>query len=227
MQLRANDFNDLVAAKKAYTSHEIQDEMLKIMSHQIYRSILKHVYTSKWYSVSVDETVDASLTEQVYIKSFIHTTHKHIKFITNETTANQLTCLIKDLLIRSSLPLNDCCFQCYDGAANMSGRHSGVATQIQQLEAQALYMHCMGHCLNLAVLDTCRSIKIMRDAFDTVLELSNKPWVAVVSVHCTCKAGLVNIKRICLLLWCAPGYHHLFTMSLSHGWLILILLLHK
>ena len=30
----------------------------------------------------------------------------------------------------------------------------------------------MGHCLNLAVQDTCRSIKILRDAFDTVLELS-------------------------------------------------------
>ena len=75
--------------------------------------------------------------------------------------------------IRSNLPLNNCCGQCYDGAANMSGRRSGVATQIQQLEPRALYMHCMGHCLcNLAVYDTCRSIKIMRYAFDTVLELS-------------------------------------------------------
>ena len=54
----------------------------------------------------------------------------------------------------------------------MSGRHLGVATQIQQLEARALYMHCNGHCLNLAVQDTCCSITIMRDAFNTVLELS-------------------------------------------------------
>ena len=132
--------------------------------------------------MSADETVDASLTEQVYIKSFLHTTHKHMKFMktvsvyiqpsTNETTTDQLTCLIKDVLIRSSLPLNNCCGLCYDGAANMSGRHSGVETQIQQLEARALYMHCIGHCLNLAVQDTCCSITIMRDAFDTVLELS-------------------------------------------------------
>ena len=73
--------------------------------------------------------------------------------------------------------------QCYDGAANMSGRHSGVATQIQQLEARALYMHCIGHCLNLAVQDTCCSITIMRDAFDTVLELSTNSW---------CQATLSN-----------------------------------
>ena len=76
MQLRPNDFDDLkdwLQQKKAYTFHEIQDEMLKIMSHQIQRLILKDVYTSKRYNVSADETVNASLTEQVYIKSFIHT----------------------------------------------------------------------------------------------------------------------------------------------------------
>ena len=50
MQLRANDCDDLkdwLQQKKAYTSYENQDEMLKIMSHQIQRSILKDVYTSK------------------------------------------------------------------------------------------------------------------------------------------------------------------------------------
>ena len=53
----------------------------------------------------------------------------------------------------------------------MSGVRSGVATQIQQIEHRAVYLHCMGHSLNLAVQDTCRCIK-MRDMFDTVLELS-------------------------------------------------------
>ena len=38
---------------------------------------------------------------------------------------------------------------------------------------QSVCMHCMGHSLNLAVQDTCRSIKTMRDTLDTVLELSN------------------------------------------------------
>ena len=70
-------------------------------------------------------------------------------YSTNETTADQLTCLIKDVLIRSSLPLNNCRGQCYDGAANMSGRRSGVATQIQKLEPRALYMHCWATVLIL------------------------------------------------------------------------------
>ena len=57
------------------------------------------------------------------------------------------------------------------GASNMSGRISGVAAQIQQIEPRALYLHCMGHCLTLAVQDTCCSTKVMADTFDTVLEL--------------------------------------------------------
>ena len=49
----------------------------------------------------------------------------------------------------------------------MSGKHSGVAAQIQMEESRAIYLHCMGHSINPAVQDT-----FMSDTFDTVLELS-------------------------------------------------------
>ena len=68
--------------------------------------------------------------------------------------------------------MNYCRGQCYDGAANMSGRPSGVVSQILQEELRALYLHCMGHTLNLAVQDTCHTIKVMSDTFDTLLEIS-------------------------------------------------------
>ena len=87
------------------------------------------------------------------------------------TNTDHLTIIfIKDVLIHSSLLLSRCRGQCYDGAANISGKRSGVSTQIQMEEPRAVYLHCMGHSLNLAVEDTCRSI--MSDTFDTVLELS-------------------------------------------------------
>ena len=68
IKLRANDCNDLklwMERKRAYLSHEIQDEILKIMSHQILRLILKDVSSSLWYSIMADEAIDASLIEQV------------------------------------------------------------------------------------------------------------------------------------------------------------------
>ena len=46
-----------------------------------------------------------------------------------------------------------------------------VATDIQKLEPQALYLHCYGHSLNLAVADTLKSIKCMCDALDVALEI--------------------------------------------------------
>ena len=68
IKLRANDnlaLQQWMERKRAYLSHEIQNEILKIMSHQILQEILKDVSTSLWYSIMVDETVDSSLTEQV------------------------------------------------------------------------------------------------------------------------------------------------------------------
>ena len=68
-------------------------------------------------------------------------------YSTEGTNADCLTRLIKDVLIRSSLMLNCCRGQCYDVAANMSGRRSGVATQILREEPRDIYLHCMGHLL--------------------------------------------------------------------------------
>ena len=69
MKLRVADSDGLkqwLQQRRSYTSHEVQNEMLRIMAHQILRSILKDIYTSMWFCVSADETVDISLIEQVH-----------------------------------------------------------------------------------------------------------------------------------------------------------------
>lgn len=93
-------------------------------------------------------------------------------YATDKTNADTITKLILDSLVRFNLPLNRCRGQCYDGASNMCGRHTGVATQIRRKEPRAMYIHCMAHSLNLAIQDTCRSIQVMSEVFDIVLELS-------------------------------------------------------
>ena len=42
-------------------------------------------------------------------------------YATGRTNSDQLTCLIKDVILCASLSLHQCRGQCYDGAANMSG----------------------------------------------------------------------------------------------------------
>ena len=88
------------------------------------------------------------------------------------TSAEAIVSTIKDILLRMNLRIDMCRGQCYDGASNMSGSHSGVATQIVSLESRALYTHCYGHALNLVTQDALRGVKIMVDTLDIVYEIT-------------------------------------------------------
>ena len=75
-------------------------------------------------------------------------------------------------MLRFSLQLDHCRGQCYDGASSMAGCRTGVVTTILAKEKRALYTHCYGHALNLAVQDTVKSNHILRDTLDTVEEMT-------------------------------------------------------
>ncbi len=92
---------------------------------------------------------------------------------TDSIASNSLVSIIRDVLLRLNLNIENCRGQCYDGAANMRGCRTGVAKQIADMEPHAIFLHCYGHALNLACQDTIRSIKVIRDALDTTFELSN------------------------------------------------------
>ena len=54
----------------------------------------------------------------------------------------------------------------------MAGHKKSVATQILSVEPRALYTHCDGHSLNLAMYDTIKNCKLTRDAMDITNEVS-------------------------------------------------------
>ncbi len=131
LKLRSTDIPELkrwlTGAKKHYTTSDIQNEILELMTHDIFREIASTVRVAKYYSLIVDETADISGHEQVSIclryvddnfcpeEAFVglHTTPS--------TTADAITALILDVLMRFGLLLENLRGQCYDGAANMSG----------------------------------------------------------------------------------------------------------
>ena len=73
--------------------------------------------------------------------------------------ANVLVGALKDVLLRLNLSVANCRGQCYDGAANMAGIRTGVATQISKYKKRAIFTHCYGHALNLAAADTMSEAK--------------------------------------------------------------------
>lgn len=88
------------------------------------------------------------------------------------TDADTLLNSIKDVLIRCTLPLEQCRGQGYDGASNMMGRLNGVAKKFQETSPSALPVHCLAHCTNLVLQDLCKSIKTVQDALNLTKEIS-------------------------------------------------------
>lgn len=54
----------------------------------------------------------------------------------------------------------------------MNGPNTGVATQIKEIEPRALYTHCYGHATNLACSDSIAQNSILKNAHDTVQEIT-------------------------------------------------------
>ncbi len=183
LKLRASDESSvylnawLKRKSDKYTSHDIQNEMLGVMALNLLRNIADNVRTSK-FTIMIDETTDVSTTEQVVIvlRWVGSDLDVHEDFIglhsTDSIASNSLVSIIRDVLLRLNLNIENCLGQCYDGAANMRGCRNGVAKQTADMEPRTIFLHCYGHALNLACQDTIRSIKVIRDALDTTFELS-------------------------------------------------------
>ena len=161
-----------------FTHSTIQNECLKLISVSILRNISKNGKQSKFYTITADELTDVSNHEQlaICIRWIDHNFEPHedmigfyqVEEIESETLFNSIT----DALNWMDIPLTDCRGQCYDGASNMVGAKTGVATRIKEIEPGALLTHCYGHTLQLAVGDTIKSIKLMRDTLDAAFELN-------------------------------------------------------
>ena len=183
LKLRASDessvhLNEWLKRKSdKYTSHDMQNEMLGVMALNLLRKIADNVRISK-FTIMIDETTDVSTAEQVVIvlRWVGSDLDVHEDFIglysTDSISSGSLVGIVKDILLRLNLSIENCRGQCYDGAANMRGCRTGVAKQIADMEPCAIFLHCYGHALNLACQDTIRNIKVMRDALDTTFELS-------------------------------------------------------
>jgi len=71
-----------------------------------------------------------------------------------------------------NLALSKCRGLCYDGASSMLGARSGAAKQLNEDKNRAVFLHCYGHALNLAVGDSVKNSKILKDALEITFEVS-------------------------------------------------------
>jgi len=170
-----------------YTSPDIQNEMLSMVTHSVLRQIVRRVQTAKFYSVIADKTTDSSRKQQlsVCIRWASDDLQINEDFVglyeVPKADADTLSRIILDTLLRLGLDRHLLRGQCYDGASVMPGNSSGVAKRISDIESRAVFVHCMTHSLNLAVQDATRVVKhgvakqitLLRDILDLTREVIN------------------------------------------------------
>ena len=197
---------------KNYLSGDIINEMISIMSNTLLRQILTVIRKASFFSLIADEATDISHKEQLWTVRWvddalqIHETPLELIQVPM-TDAKTLADVIKDSLIRFALPISQCRGQAYDGAANMSGHISGVATCIQEIEPTAVFVHCLGHCTNLCLHSLGKQSLCVREALDLVMELSQlirfspKRSSLFEALQAQVSPGAPTLKPLCPTRW--------------------------
>ena len=160
-----------------YTFPLVQNEMLEVVALGIMREITANIQMAAIYTIMADETADISNNEQLAVcfRWIDKNMEAHEDFVglhpLSRTTADSIVQVLKDVLLRMNLDVKDSHGQCYDGAATISGKASGVAAQFKLENEKTLYTHCYGHALNLAIKDACEKVDCLKEAFDSIREI--------------------------------------------------------
>ena len=146
-----------------YLSPEIQNELLNLMASNVRNFTLSAIRRNKYYGIIFDSTPDLAHHEQLaqvirfvdinYETRKVEVKESFIDFIQiKEKDAANIEKTICAKIETDGLSLNDCCSQCYDNAAVMSGPLSGVQQRILNKNPKAIFINCDNHSLNLACL---------------------------------------------------------------------------
>lgn len=159
-----------------FLGHTIQNELIQVMAGKIMEKIQQELSQGVYYTIIADETKDISKKEQLSIVlRYVHDGVVHERFIeyvhATELNAASLTDNILRIISQVQLSIDRCVSQCYDGASVMSGSCSGVSARIKELNPKAVYIHCCAHRLNLALVDTVKSVPVAEDFFSLLQSL--------------------------------------------------------
>ena len=211
MLLRAKDDPQIleVMSQKTckYTDHHIHNELLKIIALEHLCTIASNIRTSGYFALESDEVTDSSNKEQVIVCLRWDDSHlePHEDFVglhyVDNITADTIVHVLTDTVLRLNLNMSMCRAQCYDGASNMKK----TAQEIKAIEPHALYLHCYGHSLNLAVADTLKCIRVMSDALDHSFEICKllkfSPRRDALKLKADISPGVPGLRSLCPTRW--------------------------
>ena len=74
------------------------------------------------------------------------------------TTADTIHQTLKTRLLQLGISFEYCRGQAYDGVASFQGHVRGVAKKFEDVNAAAMSIHCLAHCVNLTLQEVARTV---------------------------------------------------------------------
>ena len=160
-----------------YTAPSVQNELLSLMRKAVQLELASLIKAAGPFSLMMDETRDINNKEQLVLclrwtdSDFLAHEDFVGLFALENTTAKTMVATVKQAMAEMDIPMDQCTGQCYDGASAMSGKRNGVSAEILKENPKAIYIHCYGHAVNLAIQDAVKGSRLVRDALDIVSEV--------------------------------------------------------
>ena len=118
--------------------------MIQIVGSAILDEIVHRVKKAKLYSIVADETSDNSKTEQLsLLVRYVWNGKVEERLLgvlpVQKTTAEVLFHTVCSKVEEYGIEISNLRGQCYDGASNVSGVHTGLQARIKELSPSALF----------------------------------------------------------------------------------------
>ena len=167
------------SSRESYISKTTQNNLLNCCYNLMTEAIINKVKQDKFFSVLCDDASDESNKEQLsfclrYIDENGDICEDFLKYIhcQSELTGKDLYNEIISSLESFNLDIQNCRGQGYDGAGAVADKVNGLAALFLKENPKALYTHCPGHRLNLAICSSCDIVSV-RNLMSTVKDVTH------------------------------------------------------
>lgn len=197
--------------KATWLGHEIQNSLISFLADKVRLMIKRELQSAQLYTVMADETKDISKSEQLsLVLRYLFNGNTYERFISftkcDELNSEAIFSYIIAGLKEMDLDVNNCVSQCYDGASVMSGCNTGVRKRFSEVNPKAVYIHCHAHQLNLALVDSCKSLDHASEFFSLLQSLYNYlssaiPHALFMKKQQELRSSVVQLKKLSDTRW--------------------------
>ena len=159
--------------KVSWLGHDIQNEMLEIISTATMDTIKEQIMDSEFYSVQCDEVTSHKTAYMSIVIRYVYENAINERLVALKHVESIKGKFLSDVLVeelkKMSIPLKNMVGKGFDGASNMSGKDNGMQQKLTEAGAiLSLYFHCFAHKLNLVLAKASETLQPVQDVFNTI-----------------------------------------------------------